>query len=250
MQSKITILDVNVDIVTMNNAIERIESFILAGHSRFIATANAEMVMLAQTDNELRDILNTADLVVPDGAGVVWAGRYLGAEVPERVAGYDLTQKLLERAARSGYTVFLLGAGPGIVNKAKNEAERKFPGIQIVGTQDGFFSPMDEPKIIEAIRSLQPDILLVALGVPKQEKWIYLNKNYLKVPVSIGVGGTFDVMAGTVRRAPLWMQKIHLEWFFRFLMQPSRFMRILRLPQFVIKVLAVKKVRQNNRDIL
>lgn len=250
MFQKVKILDVNVDIVTMNNALDIIDGFIFAGVSRLIATANAEMIMLAQTDNELREILNTADMVVPDGAGVVWAGRYLGVKVPERVAGYDLTQNLLKKAARSGYTVFMLGAGPGIAVRAKSEAERRFPGIQIVGVQDGYFSPTDEPKIIESIRSLHPDILLVALGVPKQEKWIYYLKDCLGVPVAIGVGGTFDVMAGTVKRAPVWMQKVHLEWLFRFLMQPTRFRRILKLPQFVIKVLTAKKVRQNNHDIL
>uniref|UniRef100_UPI002FD95B9A WecB/TagA/CpsF family glycosyltransferase n=1 Tax=Anaerospora hongkongensis TaxID=244830 RepID=UPI002FD95B9A len=177
-------------------------------------------------------------LVVPDGAGVVWAARYQGNEVRERVAGFDLTQRLLAEAAIKGYRVYFFGAGPGIAEQAKQTAEARYPGIHIVKTRDGYFTEADEAEIIEDIVSMQPHILLAALGVPKQEKWLMRNLNKLQVPVAIGVGGTLD---GTVKRAPLWMQQANLEWLYRLLKQPQRAIRMLALPRFVLKVIMDKK---------
>ncbi|MBF1695777.1 MAG: WecB/TagA/CpsF family glycosyltransferase, partial [Selenomonas sp.] len=186
-------------------------------------------------------ILNASTLVVPDGAGTVWAARHLGHAMPERVAGYDLAQELLRCAPAEGRCVYFFGSAPGVAEKAKAKAEQLYPGIEIVGVRNGFFSPADNAAIIAEIRAARPDLLLVALGVPKQEKWIAAHLAELDVPVAIGVGGTLDVMAGVMKRAPHWMQKAKLEWLFRGLMQPKRAGRLLALPKFVLKVHASRK---------
>ena len=241
MSDRIEILGVKVDSVTMQQAVEKVENLIDAKKNSIIATANAEMLLMATHDAELKKILNSAALVVPDGAGTVWAARHLGNQMPERVAGYDLVQELMKIAPLKSRKIFLFGSSPGVADKAKLKAEQLYPGIKIVGTRNGYFKPEDEAEIIEQIKNSAPDILLAALGVPKQEKWLFANKDKLNVPVSIGVGGTLDVMAGVVKRAPLWMQKAKLEWLFRALLQPSRAGRLIALPKFVFKVINSKK---------
>ena len=236
MTERVEILGVQVDAVTMAEAVARVENLIAEKKSSMVATANAEMILNATHDAELKKILNAAELVVPDGAGTVWAARHLGKQMPERVAGFDLVQELMKISPARGIKFFLFGAAPGIADKAKLKAEALYPGIKIVGTRNGYFKAEDEPEIISQIKNSRADILLAALGVPKQEKWLFKYKDELKVPVSIGVGGTFDVMAGVVRRAPLWMQKARLEWLFRAMLQPSRAGRLLALPKFVWKV--------------
>lgn len=240
MSERAEILGVKVDAVTMAQAVENVEKLILAKKNSIVATANAEMIMRATKDEELKNILNSAELVVPDGAGTVWAARHLGYEMPERVAGFDLVQELMKIAPVKGYRFFLFGSAPDIAEKAKAKAEELYPGIKIVGTRNGYFKAADEPEIIAQIKQVKPDILLAALGVPKQEKWLYAHKDELNVPVSIGVGGTFDVMAGVVQRAPKWMQRAKLEWLFRAMLQPSRAGRLIALPKFVCKVIKSK----------
>ena len=237
----VEILGVPVASLTMREAVEQAERWMDEGRGVLIATANAEMIMNATRDEELMEILRAADLVVPDGAGTVWAAHHLGYAMPERVAGYDLTQELLKRAPEKNRRVFFFGSAPGVAEKAKQKAEAIYPGIRVVGVRNGYFSDADEPGIIREIREAQPDLLLAALGVPKQEKWLKKHKDELGVPVCIGVGGTLDVMAGTAKRAPLWMQKAKLEWLFRGILQPKRAGRLLALPKFVFRVHASKK---------
>lgn len=229
---KAKILGVNVDCLTMNDAVAQIGNLTLSKKPKMVATANAEMLMMADADAELKAILNAAALVTADGAGTVWAGRQLGYEVPERVAGVDLVIKLLEK----GYKTFMFGAAEGIADAAAAKAEKAYRA-NIAGTNNGYFTSADEQTIINKINASGAQILLVALGVPKQEKWIYNNLSKLQVPVSIGVGGTLDVLAGKVKRAPLWMQRARLEWLYRALKEPSRAGRLAALPKFVIKVL-------------
>ena len=239
--AKHDILGVGVNSLRMADAVNLIEKYMDDKANVIIATANAEMLMNATRDADLKRILNSAELVVPDGAGTVWAAHQLGYDMPERVAGYDLAQELMKRAPEKGRKIFFFGSAPGVADKAKLKAEELYPGIHIVGTRNGFFTENDIPEILEEIKNARPDLLLVALGVPKQEK--FLDKYYkeLGVPVSIGVGGTFDVMAGVMKRAPLWMQKAKLEWLFRGMLQPKRAGRLLALPKFVLRVLAEKK---------
>lgn len=225
----------------MPEAVAAVEYYMDARAGVTVATANAEMIMRATKDAALRDVLAAAALVVPDGAGTVWAARHLGHAMPERVAGYDLVQELLRRAPAAHRRVYFFGAAPGVAEKAKAKAEQLYPGIEIVGVRDGFFSADMNDAIISDIRTARPDLLLVALGVPKQEKWIHEHLAALGVPVAIGVGGTLDVMAGVMKRAPRWMQKAKLEWLFRGMLQPKRAGRLLALPKFVLKVHAARK---------
>ncbi len=235
------ILGVGVNSLRMADAVNLVEKYMDDRANVIVATANAEMLMNATRDADLKRILNSAALVVPDGAGTVWAAHQLGYDMPERVAGYDLAQELMKRAPQKDRRIFFFGSAPGVADKAKLKAEELYPGINIVGTRNGFFTEKDIPDILEEIKKANPDLLLVALGVPKQEK--FLDKYYkeLGVPVSIGVGGTFDVMAGVMKRAPLWMQKAKLEWLFRGMLQPKRAGRLLALPKFVLRIWAEKK---------
>ncbi len=214
MPKKVTILGVPVDAITMGEAVARIDSFIEKRTPVLVATANAEMLMRATHDGALRRILQGAAMVTPDGAGTVWAAHHLGHAMPERVAGYDMVQELMREAPAKHRRIFFFGSAPGVA---------------------------DEPAIIEEIKAAHPDILLAALGVPKQEKWLAKHLGELGVPVAIGVGGTFDVMAGIMKRAPRWMQRAKLEWLFRGMMQPKRAGRLLALPRFVLKVHAQKR---------
>ena len=241
MPKKVTILGVPVDAITMGEAVARIDGFIEKRTPVLVATANAEMLMRATHDGALRRILQGAAMVTPDGAGTVWAAHHLGYAMPERVAGYDMVQELMREAPAKHRRIFFFGSAPGVADKAKAKAEQLYPGIEIVGTRNGFFAAADEPAIIEEIKAAHPDILLAALGVPKQEKWLAKHLSELGVPVAIGVGGTFDVMAGVMKRAPRWMQRAKLEWLFRGMMQPQRAGRLLALPRFVLKVHAQKR---------
>ncbi len=239
---KADILGIKVAALTMDEAVLTANKFMDSGKPHLIATANAEMIMRATQDKELKEILNSADLVVPDGAGTVWASNYLGVEMPERVAGYDLVQMIFRDAPARKRRIFFFGSAPGIAEKAKAKAESVFPGIQIVGTRNGFFTPEDDESIVSQIKEAKPDLLLAALGVPKQEKWLKAHMNEIGCPLCIGVGGTFDVMAGVVKRAPLWMQKAKLEWLFRGMLQPKRIGRLMALPRFVFAVKSYKKM--------
>lgn len=241
MPKKVTILGVPVDAITMGEAVARIDGFIEKRTPVLVATANAEMLMRATHDGALRRILQGAAMVTPDGAGTVWAAHHLGYAMPERVAGYDMVQELMREAPAKRRRIFFFGSAPGVADKAKKKAEQLYPGIEIVGTRNGFFTAADEPAIIEEIKAAHPDILLAALGVPKQEKWLAKHLGELGVPVAIGVGGTFDVMAGVMKRAPCWMQRAKLEWLFRGMMQPKRAGRLLALPRFVLEVHAQKR---------
>jgi len=244
VRNRVAVLNVMVDVVTMQEAVDRVKDFIDLRSPHLVVTPNAEMIMMANEDKSLAQIINNADLVIPDGAGVVWAARYNDDVMPERVAGYDLVQNLLAVAAIRKYSIYMLGGAPGMVNKAKLVAEERYPGVKIVGTRHGFFSKLDEPEIISNIKNCRPDILLVALGVPRQEKWLSEYSGQLEVPVAIGVGGTFDVMAGAVRRAPLWMQNANLEWLYRLISEPRRAIRMLALPRFVMRVIISKNQRK------
>jgi len=240
VRNRIAVLNVMIDVVTMKEAVDRVEQFIDEKKPHLVVTPNAEMIMMANDDKSLAHIINNADLVVPDGAGVVWAARYNNNIMPERVAGYDLVQNLLVVAAARKYRIYMLGGAPGIVDKARLIAEQRFPGVQIMGSRHGFFAKKDEPEIINQIRACRPDILLVALGVPRQEKWLAEYITQIEASVAIGVGGTFDVMAGIVERAPLWMQNANLEWLYRLISEPKRAIRMLALPRFVMRVIISK----------
>lgn len=237
----IQVLDVPVHPYSMDDAVQYLDKKIQEQKHSFVVTANAEIIMMCQDDAEYKNILtNVADLVLPDGAGTVWAGRKLGYDVPERVAGFDLFNRLLNLAAEKGYKAFFFGASPGIAEAAKKKAESLYSGVRIVGCRDGYFNDNDNEDIIAAINNSGAQILFLALGAPKQEKWLQAHLHELNPYITMGIGGSFDVLAGKMDRAPLWMQKYSLEWLFRLYKQPSRFTRMLALPKFVIKVICSK----------
>lgn len=206
-----------------------------------VVTANAEIIMMCQKMPEYRALLQKTDLVLPDGAGTVWAGRKLGYKVPERVAGYDLFLKILEYSANHGTKIFLFGAAPGVGEAAKAKAEALFPGVQISGLRNGYFTKEDEPDIIKEINASGAEVLFAALGAPKQEFWLAQHRDELTPPLRIGLGGSFDVLAGKMQRAPKWMQKASLEWLFRLYKQPSRLGRMMAIPRFMLKIFLAKK---------
>lgn len=242
IKKPVKILGVPVHPLTMNESVAVLEEKLQKKEQAFVVTANAEIIMMCQQDKEYNNIVSEqADLVLPDGAGAVWAGRYLGNEVPERVAGFDLYNQLLKLSADKGYKVYFFGGAPGVAEAAKNKAEELYPGVQIVGCRNGYFTEAEEEAIIKEINDAAPDMLFVALGAPKQEKWLVKYRNQLKPRVLMGIGGSFDVLAGKMERAPKWMQEASLEWAFRLYKQPSRFMRMLALPKFVLKVIFCKK---------
>lgn len=242
IKKPVKILGVPVHPLTMNESVAILEEKLQKKEQAFVVTANAEIIMMCQQDKEYNNIVSEqADLVLPDGAGAVWAGRYLCNEVPERVAGFDLYNQLLKLSADKGYKAYFFGGAPGVAEAAKNKAEELYPGVQIVGCRNGYFTEAEEEAIIKEINDAAPDMLFVALGAPKQEKWLVKYRNQLKPRVLMGIGGSFDVLAGKMERAPKWMQEASLEWAFRLYKQPSRFMRMLALPKFVLKVIFCKK---------
>ncbi len=240
MVNKVNVLGVNVDKVTFDEALDIAEGLVKAEGVSVIFTPNPEIIMCAREDEELRSVLNSADLCTADGIGVVYGARILGEPVPERVAGFDLTCRLLEKLSTTGDGVFLFGAKPGVAERAKANLEERYPQIVISGTRNGYFKPEDEEEIVKEINESGAKVLLVCLGAPKQEKWIAKHKTKLRVNLCLGVGGTLDVLAGEAKRAPEIFIKLNLEWAYRILKNPSRIGRFMALPKFVIEVLKNK----------
>lgn len=240
MSKKTHVLGVPFDAVTMEQAVAKAKKMLAEEGQHFICTPNPEIVMEAQKDKELMDILHEADMVIPDGIGVVWASKYSEIRLKERVAGYDLTQNLMAELAATGETFYFFGGAPGVASTAARMMMKKYPGLKVVGVHNGYFDEKEEKKIIQDIKTKSPSILLVGLGAPKQEKWIYDNIRLVGAKVAIGVGGSFDVMAGNVKRAPKIFQKLGLEWFHRLITQPTRWRRMMRLPKFALTVLKTK----------
>jgi N-acetylglucosaminyldiphosphoundecaprenol N-acetyl-beta-D-mannosaminyltransferase len=231
MRQTVAILGIPVDILDTSQTLQRLEQFILSRRFHQIATANTDFLAKAMHDPELKHILQVADMVVADGMPLVMASRWLRVPLPERVTGADLVPRLAGMAAQKGYRLFMLGAKPEVAASAKARLESNYPGIQIVGCLSppvGHVVTMDNETILRQIETARPDILLVAFGNPKQEKWIHMHRNRLQVPVCIGVGGTFDFLAGSVARAPVWMQRSGLEWLYRFRQEPRRLWRRYR----------------------
>lgn len=236
-QPAIHILGVRVDNVTMSEALARIAAFVEKGTPHQVVTVNPEFVMTAQRLPAFREVLNDADLALPDGVGLLWAARRLGTPLQERVAGSDLVPLVAEEAARRGYRLFLLGAAPGVAERAAQRLQQIVPDVQIVGTYAGSPAVEEEDEIVARIRAAQPHILLVAYGAPRQDLWIARNLHRLKVPVAMGVGGAFDFLAGVVPRAPYWVRQLGFEWLYRLLHQPWRWRRQLAIPRFMWHVL-------------
>jgi N-acetylglucosaminyldiphosphoundecaprenol N-acetyl-beta-D-mannosaminyltransferase len=235
---RLHILGLPVDGITYDQWLELIGVWI--NNSRRVhqvCTINPEFIMIARSDPNFRNILRRADLCVPDGVGLLWAARHLGRPLPQRVTGSDGLPIIAERAAREGWRLYFLGAAPGVAERAAEILQARHPGLQIVGTYSGSPAPEEEDEIVQRVNASGADILFVAYGAPRQDKWIARNTPRLRVKMAMGVGGTFDFITGTIPRAPVWMQRLGLEWLFRLYLQPWRIKRMSRLPRFVLAVL-------------
>lgn len=224
----VSVLGVPIDNVSMDEVLDKVEEWIAEGGFHQIATANTDFLINAIVDDELEEVLSRCDLVLADGMPLVWTSILKGKRLKERVTGSDMVPKLAALSARQGYRLFLLGSTQQNLDRATAWMEASYPGVNVVGTYSpefGSLEDMDHEEILAQIEAVNPDILLVAFGNPKQEKWLSMHRSRLHVPVCIGVGASFDFLAGAVKRAPAWMQHTGLEWFYRVAQEPSRLAR-------------------------
>lgn len=247
MRNTVEILGVKIDKITAAYALKQAQHLARTPGTSMIFTPNPEIVMAAYEDPEFRDILNSADLCTPDGIGVVYAAKMLGDPVPERVAGFDLACGLLESLRKTGEGVFLFGAKPGVAETAREKLRIAYPGLVVSGVHDGYFAEDESDEIAAEINGSGAKLLFVCLGAPKQEKWIYANREKLaNVNLCMGVGGALDVFAGVAKRAPDIFIKLNLEWLYRFAKNPSRLGRFAALPKFMLTVKKNSK-RKNSK---
>lgn len=242
---RVRIMDVPFDAITMEQTLGRIGGMIASRRPHYLATANVDFLVQARHDAVLHRILNEAHLVVCDGTPLVWLSRLLGLPLPERVAGSDLVPKLLTKSEAKGWSVFFLGGQDEVLEKALGNVREKHPKLRIAGAYSPPFAPfdqMDHEGICTRIKEAKPDVLLVSLGCPKQEKWIAQNYAAAGVPVSIGVGATIDFLAGTMKRAPRWMQVIGLEWVFRLAQEPRRLFKRYATDLVVFAIVAMREL--------
>jgi N-acetylglucosaminyldiphosphoundecaprenol N-acetyl-beta-D-mannosaminyltransferase len=224
-QQPVAIMGLPLNSMTADDAIETIERLILSGGTHQVCPVNVDVWLNALADPHLHRIMAGCTLVLPDGMPLVWASGLLGASLAERITGVDLVPRLAALSARKGYTIFLLGGRDGVADRVRELLERNYPGVRIAGAYapaEGNLLWMDHGEILSRIHAVQPDILLVAFGNPKQEKWIWMHRKRLGVPVAMGVGGSFDILVGDMRRAPRWIQQCGLEWAMRFVQEPAR----------------------------
>ncbi len=251
MRNIISILGVPIDAVTRDEAGIITENLIEKSNKscKMIFAPNVEFIMYAQKDKEFFDILKQSSLSTPDSIGVIIGAKLQKKSFPERIPGQSYFRKIIELSNEKGYSIYLLGGKPGIPEKAKENLEKIFPNVNIVGVHHGYFNENEEKEVIEEINKLQPNVLFVALGAPRQEKWIYNHRNELKVDVATGQGGTYDYEAGKIKRAPVWVQKIGMEWFWRLCREPKRIKRQLVLPVYLVKILFKKDKTKGKFDI-
>lgn len=234
MPEKIDIHGVLIDNVSMDDALEVVTGMLKGQKANKIFTPNAEIIMQANRDSELLNILNSAELVIPDGAGVVLASRILKIGLKEKVSGIDLVKKILSNTGKRPTSFFIFGGKPGVAEKASINILSDYPKAKINGFRNGYFSETEIPEIIKQINDSKAEVLLVGLGAPKQEKWIYQHAAELNSKVIMGIGGTIDIFAGSAALAPEFMRKAGLEWLFRLVKEPRRFKRMLDLPRFML----------------
>ena len=222
---RVTLMGCHIDNLTMDETLDRVGTFIADGRPHQHVVVNVDKLVKAARDPQLQQIINDCALVNVDGMPVVWASRLLGRPLKERVAGVDLFDALMHRAAASGWRVFLLGAEEAVVQEVRRRYAKRLPALQFAGVRNGYWKPEEEEAVVEQVAAARADLLFVAISSPKKERFLGQHQARMRVPFAMGVGGTFDVAAGKVRRAPRWMQRSGLEWFFRFLQEPRRMVR-------------------------
>ncbi len=246
----IKIFGVRIHNTTLADVANLLKDYLKADKLSVIYTPNTEIVMAAKEDSDLRDLLNRADLIIPDGIGLIYGSKIKKKPLKERVTGFDTSMKLLDIANENSYSIFLLGGKEGVSETAARNIKKDYPNIKIAGYQNGYFKGShlglvdseEEMKILYTINEANPDIIFVGLGFPMQEKWIDANKDKLNSRVIIGNGGVMDILAGNAKRAPEFYQKFGLEWFYRLMQNPTRIKRQMALPKFMLMVLFGKDV--------
>jgi N-acetylglucosaminyldiphosphoundecaprenol N-acetyl-beta-D-mannosaminyltransferase len=245
------IIDVPVDMVNAGEAMGIFRELMKTGECSLIVTPNSEIIVNASKDPELKNIIEQADLVIPDGIGLVYASKIMGVPLKERVTGIDFLNEILRYLEESGQSIYFLGSkpgggdNPGIADMAVEKIKEKFKGLSVAGTHHGYFKEADEEGIVRAINESGADFLCVAMGSPRQEKFVSRWRDELTVKAAIGVGGSLDVWAGTLKRAPEFYRNHGLEWLYRLIQEPSRYKRMTALPLFMIKVVFSRMLRRN-----
>ncbi len=236
-RNHVSILGIPVDRISMKRAVEIILEFLRQDEPKIVITADSSGIVQALKDPEYFDLLQNADLVTPDSIGVIWAAKRKGRAIPGRVSGVDLVDKICGLSADHGFRIFLLGAAPGVAELAAEKLRLKHPGCHIVGTRHGYFPADDDDVVAREVTVFKPDVLLVAMGIPRQEKFIKRTQEIIRAKVAMGVGGSFDVFSGKTKRAPALVQKLRLEWMWRVLLNPKKIAKAKSLPVFAWKVL-------------
>ena len=232
------ILGVGFDSVTLPQAVEKAVGLLNQGGTHYVVTPNPELVQRARKEPPFRDVLNGADLVLPDGVGITYAAKILGRPLAARVPGIDFAAALCGELAKSGKKLFLLGAKPGVAELAAGNLKKEHPGLTVCGVHDGYFK--EDGPVVGEIRAAGADVVFVCLGFPRQEYWMSQHGAQTGAGLLVGLGGSLDVFAGQVRRAPAAFQKLGLEWFYRLVTQPSRIGRMARLPLFLFSAVGAK----------
>lgn len=235
---KTDILGVGIDDLTLDEAIEAGMALLEKPGFHYVVTPNPEFILSAKKDAAFRDVLNQADLALPDGIGVVYAAKILGRPLKGRTPGVDFAQGLMERLVQTGGSLYLLGAKPGVAEKAAENLCAAHPGLRICGVHDGYFK--EEEPVIEDIRTAKADVVFVCLGAPKQELWMAEKGSLTGAKLAVGLGGCLDVFAGNVQRAPEAWQKAGMEWFYRLIKEPSRIGRMAKLPLILVDALGAR----------
>lgn len=242
-EDRVRVLGAPVDRVTMDEALAILEGFVEDGGAHLVVTADASGLAQAQTDPEHLAIIQAADLVTPDSVGVMWAAKRAGKPLPERVSGVDLVDRVCALSADRGYRIFFLGAAPGVAELAAEKLRLRHPGCNIVGARHGYFPADSDEVVAQEVAEARPDFLFVAMGIPRQEKFIVKTQSIIQAKVAMGVGGSFDVFSGRTRRAPRLFQRLKLEWAWRLMLNPKKIAKVKSLPKFVAMVLREERPR-------
>jgi N-acetylglucosaminyldiphosphoundecaprenol N-acetyl-beta-D-mannosaminyltransferase len=242
-ENRINVLGVPIDRVDMSDCLSRIEGFIGSGVPHLIVTADASGIVQAQSDPGLLELYKNADLVTPDSAGVLWAAKRQGQPLKERVSGVDIVDQICRLSSEVGWRIYFLGAAPGVAEEAAERLRLKHPGCNIVGTRHGYFPPESDAVVAAEVAESRPDVLFVGMGIPRQEKFIRATQEIVGAKASLGIGGSFDVFSGHVKRAPKTLQRLRLEWLWRLLQNPKKIGKVMLLPRFVSMVLRTTRLR-------
>ena len=234
---KVPIFGIPFSTMSKQETVEYITDRIEANIQTHVITANPIMVMSALEKPQYKEMMLRSDLIVPDGSGILWAAEQGGSPIPERVTGIELIHELMNKGEKHHWKVYLLGTSQAVIESAAKTLQLQYPQVRIVGYRNGYFTAEQDAEVVAEIAALEPQLLFVARGAETQEPWIVKHRKSLAVPLIMGVGGSFDVISGQLKRAPKWMQRSRLEWLFRLIQEPTRLPRMMVIPRFMLKVM-------------